>query len=454
MFSRLTLMVVGMLAISSAVFPQVLRPTETFRLMVDLARFRGADDSHANLELYYGFPRNGITYSADTAGFAGAADITLLLKQGDSTVYADRWLVPHLLRDTSASSMGMSLIGNYPFNLPPGEYQLKLIARDRNDSKRLDTLQLRVPVRLFPTDRLALSDVEFASSIRQGVKGGTFYKNTLDVIPNVGGLFTESQTCFYYAEAYNLLLTEDRSDYTVRLNVYDAVGKEIMSRERTRKRVGESTVLVDQFPAAKLRTGTYTLVISLLDSARKTMGSAAKKFFVLNRELGIDSTLLSASTGVPLAVYMSMDESELDREFLWARWETLDAEKEQFASLKGVEAKRKFLSDYWRRRGPGFRDEYLSRVAYANANFTMMSRQGYRTDRGRVRIVYGSPDDIERHPNEGDSKPYEIWSYHNIQGGVIFVFVLRNEGGDYELVHSTHRNELHDENWDRVGVTR
>jgi GWxTD domain-containing protein len=184
------------------------------------------------------------------------------------------------------------------------------------------------------------------------------------------------------------------------------------------------------------------------------MGSTAKKFFVLNRELGIDSTLLSASTGVPLAEYMSMDESELDREFLWARWETLDAEKEQYESLKGVEAKRKFLSDFWRRRGPGFREEYLSRVAYSNANFNMMGRQGYRTDRGRVRIVYGAPDDIERHPNEGDSKPYEIWSYHNIQGGVIFVFVLRNEGGDYELVHSTHRNELHDENWDRVGITR
>jgi hypothetical protein len=83
-----------------------------------------------------------------------------------------------------------------------------------------------------------------------------------------------------------------------------------------------------------------------------------------------------------------------------------------------------------------------------------MGREGYRSDRGRVYIVYGAPDDVERHPNEVDSKPYEIWSFHNIQGGVIFVFVQRNQGGDYDLVHSTHRNELHDENWDRVGITR
>ncbi len=87
-------------------------------------------------------------------------------------------------------------------------------------------------------------------------------------------------------------------------------------------------------------------------------------------------------------------------------------------------------------------------------NFAVMGREGYRADRGRVHIVYGPPDDIERHPNETDSRPYEIWSYNNIQGGVIFVFVQKNSGGDYELVHSTHRNELRDDNWDRVGVTR
>ena len=77
-----------------------------------------------------------------------------------------------------------------------------------------------------------------------------------------------------------------------------------------------------------------------------------------------------------------------------------------------------------------------------------------RPTRGRVVIMYGTPDDIERHPSETETRPYEIWSYNNIQGGVIFVFVQRNTAGDYELVHSTHRNELHDENWDRQGITR
>ena len=90
---------------------------------------------------------------------------------------------------------------------------------------------------------------------------------------------------------------------------------------------------------------------------------------------------------------------------------------------------------------------YKSRVEHANESFGMLGREGYRTDRGRVYIVYGPPDDIERHPNESDTKPYEIWTYNNIQGGVEFDFLQRIQGSDYELVNSTHRNELHDANW-------
>jgi GWxTD domain-containing protein len=444
-----TLVIVGLCVLPGVVFAQRVAPKENIRLSVDLSRFRGADDDHVSIEVYYGFPRDGLTFVHDSVGFSGGAVLTLSLDLKDSVVYRDRWLVPYTLQDTASLQPGMNLVGNYTLSMTDGEYQLKMLVQDRNDLDRKDSLKVRFPVHLYATDRPVMSDIEFASSIRRGEKGSMFYKNTLDVIPNVGGLYNETQDCYYYTEAYNLTKGEDQSDYLVRMNVYDAVGKEILSRERPRRRVAESTVLVDQFHAAKLKTGTYTLVVSLLDSAQKSMGSTAKKFFVLNRKLGVDSTLLSAAAGVPLTEYMSMDEAELDREFKWTRWEAKESEKTQFEALKGVEAKRQFLTDFWRRRGVGHREEYLARVAYANANFKMLSREGYRTDRGRVYIVYGPPDDIERHPNEVDSRPYEIWSYNNIQGGVIFAFVMRNQGGDYELVHSTDRNELRDDNWQR-----
>jgi len=381
---------------------QEIPAKEPFRLSADVARFRGADDSTSTIEVHYAIAQAGLNYTRDSSGWRGAADITILARKKDSLMYGDRWLVPHAVSDTAAIKTGMNLVGVYPFQLNRGEYVLTIIARDRYGPGRLDSAVIKIPVKPVITDRVMLSDIEFASVIRQGSKQSPFHKNTLDVIPNVGALYGESQKAFVYMEAYNLLLGGEKSDYTLRSTVYDAVGKELLSRDRSKKRSGESAVLVDQFDVDKLKSGTYTLVVSLLDTAGTALSQSGRKFFVYNPTLGIDSSLLASGSALPLAVYSSMEEAELDRDFRYARFELTDAEKGQYGQLKGTDVKRKFLSDLWRRRPPGARDEYMSRVAHVNANFGVLAREGYRTDRGRVFIVYGQPDDYERHPNESD----------------------------------------------------
>jgi GWxTD domain-containing protein len=455
------------LAGASSLFGQTFPGREPIHVTADISRYRGADDENTHVEVAYSFTERSLTYKQDSSGINGAMDVTLLVMLKDSIVAADRWLVPHKIEDTTTLSRAMNLVGLYALQLTDGDYAFRLIVRDRNDPMRRDSMIVRMPIRRHPTNVVVMSDVELASSVRPGSKGGMFYKNTLDVVPNVGGIFTEDQKVFYYAEAYNILAQKDTSDFVLRTSVYDAVGKEVVNRDKTKKRAGESSVIVDQFPVKTLRTGTYTLMLTMLDTSKKAIASAGRRFYVYNQSLGIDSSLLRSSSSVPMPQYMSMDESELDREYDWARYTVSDVEKSQYnklgktknakneADAKSIlDAKRKFMSDFWRHRDPGLREEYLARVAYANANYRIMSREGYRTDRGRVHIMYGAPDDVERHPNETETRPYEIWSYNNIQGGVIFVFVLRNQAGDYELVHSTHRNELQDENWDRVGITR
>jgi len=426
---------------------QTLPARDPMHVMLDISRFRGADDSTALLEVHYAINRDGITLARDSAGWAGGAQVTILGRSHDSLSFGDRWLVPARIPDTAGAVRGMNMVGVYQVQMRRGEYALTMICRDRLAPARADSTTVSLNVVPPPTDRVALSDIEFAASIRQGRKESPFYKNTLDVIPNVGGLYNETQTCYYYLEAYNLFTGGDSSDYTSHTAIYDAVGKEILARDRGRKRAAESAVLVDQFPAEKFRSGTYSLVISLVDSARHELTRAARKFFVFNPTLGVDSSLLSLGSSLPMAAYATMEEAELDRDFRWSRYELSDAEQAQYKQLSGTDVKRKFLSDIWRRRPPGAREVYMARVEHANENFGMLGREGFRTDRGRVYIVYGPPDDIERHPNESDTKPYEIWTYNNIQGGVEFDFLQRIQGADYELVNSTHRNELHDANW-------
>jgi len=76
-------------------------------------------------------------------------------------------------------------------------------------------------------------------------------------------------------------------------------------------------------------------------------------------------------------------------------------------------------------------DEYFLRVNYANENFSTLSVDGWLTDRGRIFIKFGQPDDIERHPFEIDSVPYEVWRYYSVRK--IFVFIDRTGFGDYYL---------------------
>ena len=76
--------------------------------------------------------------------------------------------------------------------------------------------------------------------------------------------------------------------------------------------------------------------------------------------------------------------------------------------------------------------EYYRRIQFANATFSGFMN-GWRSDRGMVYIILGPPNDIDRHPFEADSKPYEIWAYYTINRE--FIFVDQTGFGDYRLVN-------------------
>ncbi|HED09143.1 MAG TPA: GWxTD domain-containing protein [Caldithrix abyssi] len=100
--------------------------------------------------------------------------------------------------------------------------------------------------------------------------------------------------------------------------------------------------------------------------------------------------------------------------------------------------KKKFFSEFWKKRDPNpetkkneLMDEYYKRINYANQHFGGFGEKGWLSDRGRIFIKFGPPDDIERHPFELNSNPYEIWRYYNIRK--IFLFEDYTGFGDYRL---------------------
>ncbi len=127
-----------------------------------------------------------------------------------------------------------------------------------------------------------------------------------------------------------------------------------------------------------------------------------------------------------------------------------------YAQIQTEGGKREFLADFWSKvesgrldRPPMKRVEYLRRVAAANQQYKAFSKDGWRTDRGRIFILYGEPDHVARATGDAATRPYVTWVYYGIEKGVEFVFVDRYGSSDYQLVHSTKRGELQDEDWER-----
>lgn len=147
---------------------------------------------------------------------------------------------------------------------------------------------------------------------------------------------------------------------------------------------------------------------------------------------------------------------DLAAEFRQAQYVATDQEIKTFSQISSADGRREFLAKFWSEVETGRlghagipRMVYLQRVLAAGQRYRAMGHEGWRTDRGRVYVLYSDPDEIERTPSSYDGKPYEVWHYYGIENGVQFVFVDRSGFGDYVLVHSTKRGEIRDDDWKR-----
>ena len=102
------------------------------------------------------------------------------------------------------------------------------------------------------------------------------------------------------------------------------------------------------------------------------------------------------------------------------------------------ETKRNLFVQFWKKRDPSpetenneLMIEYYRRIQYSNEHFATF-QEGWKADMGMVFILFGHPNDIERHPFDINSKPYEIWYYYDINRN--FVFKDFSGFGEYRLV--------------------
>lgn len=131
-----------------------------------------------------------------------------------------------------------------------------------------------------------------------------------------------------------------------------------------------------------------------------------------------------------------------------------DAEKDIFINLPTELERGKFIENFWKKRDPNpetaeneFKLEYYKRIALANKFFGTSSIDGWRTERGKIYILLGPPNEIQRDLRASETSfstfhgPKEIWSYWNLPNprlpyNMEFVFVDKFGTGNYVLERS------------------
>jgi GWxTD domain-containing protein len=117
------------------------------------------------------------------------------------------------------------------------------------------------------------------------------------------------------------------------------------------------------------------------------------------------------------------------------RWIITDEETAAFKKLTTNAERDQFIETFWQRRDPTpdteeneYKEEHYRRMVYADEHFAA-GVPGWRTDRGRMYIMYGKPDSIDAHPaggpylrpsEEGGGEtvtyPFEVWRYRYLEG--------------------------------------
>jgi len=426
-------------------------------LEADYAIFR-TDAAHKTyIEIPYAVRGESLVFaSAGPDSILAELLMRVTITGADSLWVADMWRTAYRLPATPAGGR-QQVVNMLRYPLPEGKYTLKLYARDLHATEVSDSLVVTVDNPTLAGEGLSLSDILLASSItpEQQVTDAAFHKNSMRVIPNPSAIFgADHPMLFYYLEIYNLQKNLAGPNYRAKSYLADENGQPVPSlkpRIQTKPAMA-STVEVGGINVSGLPSGTYYLHFDLLDAGEALLKSAVKKLYVYNPQ-----TVAAAANPaivVESGYFAALTDEQVEHELGYVRYLFNEPERMIAEKLSNAQGKREFLAQFWSRfarQNTGawqqYRENYLQRVDYANKNFKSFARAGWMTDRGRVYLLYDKPDDVERFPSSSESKPYEIWTYNNIEGGVEFIFADRTGFREYQLLHSTKLGEIKNEDW-------
>lgn len=394
-------------------------------LVVDWAAFKTEDPEKSRLEVYYQIFNRGLEFTDETDHTVAEYELTVTVRDDDDvrveSVNRDRRIV--VASEDRAKSRFDFRTSQLVFELPPEKYKIKFALLDKT-SGEVAQRELEVDLEDFDTDRPKMSTVEFVQAYQQnqGDKPGVFDKGDIVVIPSVTRVFggEGQERMAYYLELYPG--DDDDSQKVVVETKINRVYSGMVYRDTLHVTLtGKTERQLREISLEYLTPGEYEMEVFLRGRRNKKLDDGKYRFEILWTQEGMIRNDWKATI------------SQLS---LIAQNKELDGWKD----LKTYEQRLQAYRQFWIERDPTIGTpanevmlEFYHRIAVANHSFGMPRREGWRTDRGRIFIQFGHPDQVDDVPFAPNAFPYQIWHYYTEGRYRRFLFVDERDDGDYRL---------------------
>jgi len=395
------------------------------KIYVDFSVFAAEATDQIRLEVYYQVYNSTLAFKPADDLFKAEYEINVAVmgKKGKKVTGETQEKTVSVASELKANSTTDFRTSQLNFTLDPGKYEVRFILKDKIANKSY-AKEFATDAKKLKDKQPRLSNILFAQAA--GTAEGSsdqFTKGNLTVVPSVSHSYggEDDGRLLFYLEIYpgEEALDKVTVQTLLRLKKGEMVYRDTLTTALDLPVIRQ----LREISIAEFEPGEYELEVEL-------QGRRSKK---LDEEKGSFQIRWTEN---------SLLEHNWD---LMIRQIALIADSKELKALeeaKTVEERKKALMEYWASKDPfpetprnELKMEFYRRISYANENFGYLGRAGWETDRGRVLVRYGAPDQIEDYPFSLSSYPYQEWHYY--KGGRYrkFTFVDDNHDGDYRLVY-------------------
>jgi len=395
----------------------------------------------------------------------GTVEVLLTVTEGEKVRYIDRY---NLLSPESKDSMDVSFnfIDQQRIPVGNGKFDLSISIRDINTKAEpvnaVESLAID-----YPRDSVCISDISLIDSYTNAEKPGPLTKGGYNLIPHISQLVLEDEgKLTFYSEIYHTLsqLGENQK-FVANYFLTNEAGLPLPDYSGFKKfTAAEVSVLMAELNIKTLVSGNYFLKIEVRDKDNNLLDSGKITFYRSNPPKSVElENVASVSLDGSFALnYKSID--SLTEHIRCLAPISSEREKTYANNLlrtKDLKMMQQYFLSFWQNRdminAHELWDKYYLEVKKVQKEFSTSIRRGYNTDRGRVYLQYGPPDNRTVSMREPSAYPYEIWQYYKVKKQSNRRFVFYNPDlvtNDYSLIHSDALGEIMNEQWQMLILKR